>query len=57
MRRNNNWRYIIEKAKSEKPSDSNYGHRRVEYFIKKGGNFKAMMKEFNWNKDFVVLIN
>jgi superfamily I DNA and/or RNA helicase len=45
LRRNNNWRYIIEKAKSEKEADKNYGYQRVEYFIKKGGNFKAMMKD------------
>ena len=49
LRRNNNWRYIIDKSKSEKPSDSEYGHRRVEHFIKKGGNFKPMMKDLNGN--------
>jgi hypothetical protein len=45
LRRNNNWRYIIEKAKSEKEKDKNYGYRRVEHFIRKGGNFKSMMKD------------
>jgi superfamily I DNA and/or RNA helicase len=47
LRRNNNWRYIIEMAKSEKEKDKNYGYKRVEQFIRKGGNFKSMMKEFN----------
>ena len=46
LRRNNNWRYIIEKAKSDKPADKNYGYHKVDHFIKKGGNFKALMKEF-----------
>lgn len=44
LRRNGNWRYIIEKSKSEKEKDFNYGYRKIDYFIKKGGNFKSMMK-------------
>lgn len=47
LRRNNNWRYIIDKSKSSAESDSMYGYRRIDHFIKKGGNFKSMMKEFN----------
>ena len=46
LRRNPNWRYIIEKAKSSKEEDSNYGYQRVDHYLKKGGNFKAMLKEF-----------
>lgn len=44
LRRNSNWRYIIEKAKSTKEKDKNYGYKRIDEFIKKGGNFKSMMK-------------
>ena len=47
LRRNGNWRYIIDKAKSQKEKDSNYGYFRIEHFLKKGGNFKEMMKCFN----------
>ena len=47
LRRNTNWRYIIDKAKSEQEADKKYGYRRVDHFLQKGGNFKAMLREFN----------
>ena len=44
LRRNCHWRYIIDKAKSK---DSKvYGYKKVDDFIKKGGIFKHMLKEF-----------
>ena len=44
LRRNHHWRYIIDKAKAKK--DSMYGYKRADDFLKKGGMFKAMLKEF-----------
>ncbi len=44
LRRNNNWRYIIEKSKNL--NDPNYSYKNIDYFLKKGGKFKSMMKEF-----------
>ena len=35
LRRNNNWRYIIEKSKD--PNNTNYCYKKIDYFIKKGG--------------------
>ena len=47
VRRNANWRYIIEKCKSDAEIDKGYGYRSVSDYLKMGGNFKAMLKEFN----------
>ena len=44
LRRNQHWRYIIDKAKSKE--DTVYGYKKVDDFLKKGGLFKQMLKEF-----------
>lgn len=44
LRRNHHWRYIIDKAKSK--NDTMYGYKKVDDFLKKGGMFKAMLREF-----------
>ena len=46
LRRNSNWRYIIDKAKSEKEQDKHYGYQRIDHFLKKGGSFKQRLKQF-----------
>jgi hypothetical protein len=44
LRRNQHWRYIIDKAKSN--ADNFYGYKKVDDFLKKGGMFKQVLKEF-----------
>lgn len=44
LRRNTHWRYIINKAKDKE--NTVYGFKKVDDFLKKGGLFKVMMKEF-----------
>jgi superfamily I DNA and/or RNA helicase len=44
LRRNQHWRYIIDKAKSN--ADNFYGYKKVDDFLKKAGMFKQVLKEF-----------
>lgn len=40
LRRNQNWRYIIDKSKSNERKDHLYGYHRIDHFLQKGGAFK-----------------
>ena len=44
LRGSRQWSYIIDKAKSKK--DAMCAYKRADDFLKKGGMFKAMLKEF-----------
>lgn len=44
LRRNTHWRYIIDRSKTKESKV--YGYKKADDFIKKGGLFKIMMKEF-----------
>ena len=44
LRRNQHWRYIIEQSQSKDAKI--YGYKKVEEFVKMGGLFKQMLKEF-----------
>lgn len=46
LRRNANWRYIIDKSKSSHANDQQYGYHRMDHFIQKGGAFKQRLRQF-----------
>jgi hypothetical protein len=44
LRGSRQWSYIIDKAKAK--NDTMCAYKRADDFLKKGGMFKAMLKEF-----------
>ena len=44
LRKSTHWRYIIEKSLDK--NEALVGYKKVDDFVKMGGLFKQMMKEF-----------
>ena len=45
LRKNQHWRYIIERSLSK--NQQLVGYKKVDEFVKLGGLFKSMLKEFD----------